>query len=280
MQRHSLRTLLLGLVLTACLPVGAANVRVSLTAIVDHPALDDTRRGVVDALRDAGYVAGKNLVLEYQSAQGSTATAAQIARKFIGSQPDVIVAMSTPSAQSVVAATRDIPVVAAPVTDPVAAKLVQSWEAAGGNVTGVSDMPLIEQHLALLRKVFPEAKRLAVVYNPGEANSIAMIAQLRTLAAQDQWTVLEAAAQSKTPLVSADPGLAARGAAIGIGSNYYDIGRQAGGLVVRILKGEAPGAIAFQVSPVLEMHVNRRAAQQQGVVLSDEVLASATNIID
>jgi len=71
-----------------------------------------------------------------------------------------------------------------------------------------------------------------------------------------------------------------RGAAIGIGANYYDIGRQAGALVVRILKGESPGAIAFQTSTVLEIQVNRSAAQKQGMPLSDDLLKSASNVIN
>ncbi|MFX7883322.1 ABC transporter substrate binding protein, partial [Acinetobacter baumannii] len=75
--------------------------------------------------------AGKNLKWEYQSAQGNTGTAAQIARKFVGDKPDVIVAIATPSAQALVSATKSIPVVYSGVTDPVAAQLVKDWKASG-----------------------------------------------------------------------------------------------------------------------------------------------------
>ncbi len=97
------------------------------TAIVEHPALDNVRQGVLEELKAQGFEEGKNLQVDFQSAQGSTATAGQIAKKFAGDKPDVIVAIATPSAQSVVAATKSIPVVFAAVTDPVAAKLVSSW---------------------------------------------------------------------------------------------------------------------------------------------------------
>jgi putative ABC transport system substrate-binding protein len=298
----------------------AADARVSVTAIVDHPALDAARQGIVEELAAAGYVVGKNLRLDYQSAQGNTATAAQIARKFVGDRPDVIVAMSTPSAQTVVAATREIPIVFSAVTDPVAAKLVKSWEATGGNVTGVSDLPLLDKHLALLRQALPAAKRIGVVYNPGEANSVAAIAQLKKLAQPAGLSVIESAAprtvdvasaaqslvgkvdaiyaptdnnvtsafealakvadQGRVPLIAADPSLAARGAALGIGTNYHDLGRQSGKLVVRVLKGESPGSIASQVSPTLELLVNQAAARRQGLALSDALLKSATRVID
>ncbi len=322
MMNRTSRAVLLGLTLACSLtvPVLAADVRVSVTAIVDHPALDAARKGVADELAEAGYVSGKNLKLEYQSAQGNTATAAQIARKFAGDKPDAIVAVSTPSAQTVLAATRDIPIVFGAVTDPVAAKLVKSWEATGGNVTGVSDLPSLEKHLEMLRRALPNAKRIGVVFSPGEANSVAAIAELKKLAALAGMTVVEAAAprtvdvagaaqslvgkidvfyeptdnnvtsafeslakvadQGKVPLISADPSVATRGAAIGVGTNYYDLGRQTGKLVVRVLKGEAPGKIASQVSSTLELHVNKSAAQRQGMALSEDLLKSATKVID
>ncbi|MDP9607669.1 UNVERIFIED_ORG: putative ABC transport system substrate-binding protein [Variovorax paradoxus] len=316
------RATLLGLALSGAIATTAfaADVRVDVTAIVDHPALDAARKGVSDELNDAGYVAGKNLKLEYQSAQGNVATAAQIAKKFVGDKPNVIVAVSTPSAQTVLAATREIPIVFSAVTDPVAAKLVKSWEATGGNVTGVSDLPPLDKHLAALRKAMPTAKRIGVVYSPGEANSVAAITELKKLAQSAGMTVVEAAAprtvdvasaaqslvgkvdvfyeptdnnvtsafeslakvadQGKIPLVSADPSVATRGAAIGIGTNYYDLGRQTGKLVVRILKGEAPGSIASQVSTTLEMHISKGAAQRQGLAVPDEFLKSATKVVD
>ena len=72
--------------------------KVAITAIVEHPALDAVRQGVIDELRAEGYEQGKNLQLDFQSAQGNTATAGQIAKKFAGNNPDVIVTIGTPSA--------------------------------------------------------------------------------------------------------------------------------------------------------------------------------------
>ncbi|WP_398494971.1 ABC transporter substrate-binding protein [Variovorax sp.] len=316
------RAAMLGLTLSGAIATTAlaADVRVAVTAIVDHPALDAARKGVADELQDAGYVVGKNLRLEYQSAQGNVATAAQIARKFAGDRPDVIVAVSTPSAQTMLAATREIPIVFSAVTDPVAAKLVKSWQATGGNVTGVSDLPSIDKHLAALRQAMPAARRIGVVYSPGEANSVAAIAELKKLAQPAGMTVVEAAAprtvdvasaaqslvgkvdvfyeptdnnvtsafeslakvadQGRIPLVSADPSVATRGAAIGIGTNYYDLGRQTGKLVVRILKGEAPGSIPSQLSTTLETHIGKGAAQRQGWTVPEAFLKAATKVVD
>ena len=99
---------------------------VAITAIVEHPSLDQIRDGVKDELTDSGYKLNENLTVQYKSAQGSSATAAQIARQFIAAKPDVIVAIATPSAQATAAATKQIPVVFAGITDPVAAKLIKN----------------------------------------------------------------------------------------------------------------------------------------------------------
>jgi putative ABC transport system substrate-binding protein len=300
-------------------PALAADKSVALTAIVEHPALDAARDGVKDELKAAGFEAGKNLRFEYQSAQGNTGTAAQIARKYVGERPDVIVAIATPSAQAVVAATKDIPVVYSAVTDPVAAKLVKTWDASGTNVTGVSDQSPLARHLELIKKVVPNAKRVGVIYSPGEANSVAIVEALKKAVGPAGLTLVEAAAartvdvpsaaqslvgkadviyaptdnnvmsafegivkvaqQARLPVVAADTDAVKRGAVAALGLNYYDLGRQTGKVVVRILQGETAGKIPSQVSSTFELHVNTIAAQKQGVVLADDLLKTAKVVV-
>lgn len=318
-MKKSLMAMMLGAVALAS-TVHAAEPRVAVTAIVDHPALDAVRKGVSDELNAGGYVIGKSLQLEYQSAQGNNGTAAQIARKFVGDRPNVIVAVATPSAQAVVAATRDIPVVFSAVTDPVAAKLVKGWEASGTNVTGVSDMSPLNKHVDLIRQVVPTAKRIGVVYSPGEANSVVLVDGLKKAAAAAGLTVVESAAartvdvpsaaqslvgkvdvfyaptdnnvtsafeglakvadQAHVPIIAADTDMVRRGAVAALGLNYYDLGRQTGKLVVRILKGEAPGKMPTETSQTLELEVNKSAARRQGATLSAELLQAAKKVIE
>lgn len=322
MQHSFLRRRLtvLALALAATAPFAhAIEKSVAVTAIVEHKALDAVRDGVRDELKAAGFETGKNLKFEFQSAQGNTGTAAQIARKYVGGKPDAIVAIATPSAQAVVAATKDIPVVFSAVTDPVAAKLVKGWDASGTNVTGVSDMSPLDKHLELVKRVAPNAKRVGVIYSPGEANSVAIVEALKKAAPAAGLTLVEASAprsvdvasaaqslvgkvdviyaptdnnvmsafegivkvaqQSKIPLVAADTDGVKRGAVAALGLNYYDIGRQTGKVVVRILNGEAPGKIASQTSQTFELFVNPGAAQKQGIALSDELLKSAKVVV-
>lgn len=317
-RRAALGALSLALA-AAFTPALAADKSVAVTAIVEHPALDAVRDGVKDELKAAGFEAGKNLKYAYQSAQGNSGTAAQIARKYIGDRPDVIVAIATPSAQAVVAATRDVPVVFSAVTDPVAAKLVKTWSASGSNVTGVSDLSPLDKHLELIKKILPQAKRIGVIYSPGEANSVAIVDALKKAVPAAGLTLVEAAAartvdvasaaqslvgradviyaptdnnvmsafegivkvaqQAKLPVIAADTDAVKRGAVAALGLNYYDLGRQTGKVVARILNGEAAGSIASQVSTTFELHVNPAAATRQGVTLSEAFIQSAKVVV-
>jgi putative tryptophan/tyrosine transport system substrate-binding protein len=260
--------------------------KVAITAIVEHPALDAVRQGVIDELRAEGYEQGKNLQLDFQSAQGNTATASQIAKKFAGNNPDAIVAIGTPSAQSMVAVTRKIPVVFAAITDPVAAKLVANWEPSKTNVTGVSDELPLQPQIDLMKQVVPDLKTVGYVYSPGEVNSTVVLKQLQTLLAKDGINVAAVPAQRTTdvpmatkslqgkanliytaldnnvvsayesmykvakdmkmPLVASDTGSVKRGAAVALGVNYHELGVATGKIVGRILKGEQAGDIAPQ----------------------------------
>jgi len=250
---------------------------------------------------------------------GTTGTAAQIARKFVGDQPDAIVGIATPSAQALVAATKDIPLVFSAVTDPVAAKLVPSAAASGTNVTGVSDALELDKQIELIKRVAPNAKRVGMVFNPGEANSVVVLEQMRTLLPKHGMTLVDAAAprsvdvgsaarslidkadvfytstdnnvvsayealvkvgmDAKIPLVAADTDSVARGAVAAYGMDYKAIGVQTGEMVVRILKGEKPGDIAFETSNKLSLHVNPGAAQKQGVTLSEALIKDASKVV-
>lgn len=292
---------------------------VAITAIVEHPALDQARQGIIDELKDAGFVEGKNLRLQFQSAQGNSATAAQIAKKYAGDNPDVAIGIGTPSAQALLASTRTVPIVYTAVTDPVAANLVKSWEATGGNVTGVSDHLPLEPQVELIKTIIPDVKSIGFVYSPGEVNSTIVLKQLQDILAQDNIKVVpapaqrttdiptavkslqgrvdviytstdnnvvsayesmyQAAVQTKIPLIASDTSSAERGAAAALGGDYYGMGRQTGKIVVRILNGEKAGDIPSEKPQKTELYVNLKAAEQQGVTLPQVVIDNATKVI-
>ncbi|AQS50659.1 ABC transporter substrate-binding protein [Paenalcaligenes hominis] len=322
MKRNKTLKSLVGLALSASILASTTAFAqlVSVSSIVEHPALDSIRDGVKQALTDAGYTEEKGLKWQFQTAQGNTAIASQIARKFVGDKSDVIVAISTPSAQAVVAATKSIPVLYSGVTDPVAAQLVPSWDPSKTNVSGVSDMLVLEKQLELIKKVVPDAKTVGMVYNPGEANSVVVVERLRELLSANNMNLVEATAartvdvgaaarslvgkadvfytntdnnvvsafealvkvgnDSKIPIIASDTDSVSRGAIAALGVNYYDLGVQTGKMVVRVLKGEKPGDMASETSDQLELFVNPGAAEKQGVTLDDAFIKSATKIVE
>ena len=175
-----------GAALMSATGVSAKTYKVDVSQIVEHPALDAARNGLIDGLKAQGYEQGKNLNLEYRTAQGNPAIASQIARQFVGEGPDVLVGIATPSAQALAATTRNIPIVFTAVTDPVEAKLVKSLDNPSGNVTGLSDLSPVAQHVELMQEFNPELKSIGVVYNPGEANSVALMTLLKAEAAENE----------------------------------------------------------------------------------------------
>tara|TARA_B100001248_G_scaffold260540_1_gene249012 strand:- start:30343 stop:31341 length:999 start_codon:yes stop_codon:yes gene_type:complete len=179
-----IKTLIVGVFLLGLTFLGSAaksnetkQIAVSVIQVVEHPALDATRKGILDELKEQGYSPENNLKWSFETAQNSPLLASQISQKFAFDKPDVIVAIGTLAGQSALrpARTQDIPVVFSSVTDPLGAQLVSSLERPAGNVTGVSNLIPVVPQFELFREILPQLKRIGMVYNPGEINSVKMV---------------------------------------------------------------------------------------------------------
>ncbi|MBF7051815.1 ABC transporter substrate-binding protein [Halomonas sp. KAO] len=319
-----MRRRILSAVLGSMLVAGVAQaetVNLGITQIVEHPALDASRQGALDELAERGYVEGENLEVDFQNAQGDTSIAAQIARKFAGDRPDLVLAISTPSAQAAASALQDdTPIVFTAVTDPLIAKLVSDMEAPGANITGVVDAPPLQAQLQLIRDMFPEAKRLGVIYNPGEANSVSQAEKLNTMAPELGFELVEVTASRTSEVMGAARSLAGRadaiyvpvdntvvsalesvlkvgydadipvftgdnssverGALASLGFSYYDMGRQTGAMIADILGGEKAGDLPVGTVEKLELILNRDAAEQIGYEIPAEFEEQAVEIFE
>lgn len=307
---------LAGAALLSSQSIMAKTAKVAVSQIVEHPALDATRQGLLDGLKAKGYEEGKNLKFDYKTAQGNPAIAVQIARQFVGENPDVLVGIATPTAQALVSATKNIPIVFTAVTDPVGAKLVKQLEQPGKNVTGLSDLSPVEQHVELIKEILPNVKSIGVVYNPGEANAVSLMDLLKLSAAKHGIKLVEATAlksadvqsatqaiaeksdviyalidntvasaiegmivaanQAKTPVFGAATSYVERGAIASLGFDYYQIGVQTADYVVAILEGKEPGSLDVQVAKGSDLMINKTAAEQLGITIPEAVLARAT----
>lgn len=296
-----------------------AKVRIGVTQIVEHPALDAARQGFVDGLAKAGYVEGKNVEFDFQNAQGDMSLAQTIARKFATNRMDLILAIATPTAQAAAHATKEIPILITAVTDPASAGLVKSNDKPGTNVTGTSDLNPVAEQLALVKKVAPKAKAVGVVYNAGEQNSVFQVNLVKEAAKKLRLTVVEAtvasttdilqatraiagkvdalyvptdntvvsgiesllkvAEEAKLPVIGGEAGTVDRGALITVGVSYYRLGEQTAKMAVQVLKGKKPASMAIQYQKELELVINLKAAEAIGLKLPKDLVDKADRVV-
>ena len=316
-MKKSFITALLSLFLAA--PAYADGAVVGVSQIVEHPALDACRDGLLQGLNDAGYTEGDNLTFTWQTAQGNPATATQIARQFVGEGVDVMVGIATPTAQALAAASSDIPIVFSAVTDPVGAKLLANMDAPDGNVTGLSDLSPVGQHLDTMKEILPSLETIGVVYNPGEANAVSLVELLRqeadarglkvaeatatrtsevpaaAAAAADKSdmiyaitdntvasaiaALLNTAGQANTPVFGGATSYVEEGAIAAVGFDYYQIGYQTADYVVKILQGAKPSDLPARVAEGTDIVINPTAAARFGITLPASLTDNPTRVV-
>lgn len=283
---------------------------VGIVQIVEHAALDVASKGFVDGMAAKGYKEGENVTYDRQNAQADQSNLHTIAQHFINKKVDLICAVATPAAQVVANATQDIPIVATAVTDYEAAKLIKSNAKPETNVTGTSDMNLVEAQLDLILKLVPATKTVGVIYNSSEINSQVQVDLLKGFAKDRKVEIKEAtvnnvndiqqAARSliskveaiyvptDNVLASAMPALAmvteeaklpvvsgwddANGIAT-IAIDYYKLGVQTGEMAADILSGKAkPQDMPIQTQNEFTVIVNEANAKKIGLTIPKEIL--------
>ncbi|WP_319524032.1 ABC transporter substrate-binding protein [uncultured Desulfosarcina sp.] len=277
-------SILIALFLSTAMIIGVPalasdSILIGISKIVAHPALDAIEKGIQEVVKaehpDARF--------DLQNANGEMSTASSIAQKFKSENVTLAVGIATPTAQALVNALKDRPVIYSAVTDPAGAGLVASTDKGEKNVTGISDMTPVKAQIELLNRIKP-IETLGHVYTSSEANavSLANIARevcqqmgikfvettvsnsaevkqaVQTIAGRvdgiyisNDNTVVSALAavasvakKYKIPVMSADPSSAQTTPVLAAwGHDYYKMGRATGRLVNRILKGEKPETI-------------------------------------
>lgn len=291
-------------------------VKIGIIQIVEHPALDAARQGFLETLKENGYEEGKNLTVDYQNAQGDQSVLQSIAQKFSSAKLDLVLAIATPSAQAMASASKDIPILITAVTDPVEAKLVNSMDKPGKNVTGTTDMNPLKEQFTLMKQLVPSVKKVGVIYNAGEVNSQVQVAMAKKVAADLGLTIVEAtvttsadvlqasqsligkvdtiyvptdnmvvsAAQSvvqvanknKIPIISGESSVVDKGALATIGINYKKLGKQTGEMALRVFKGEKPQDMPIESQKEFDTVLNKSTITLLGLTVPDDVLKKAT----
>ena len=276
-------------------------IKVGITQIVEHPALNKAKQGFKDALKEAGI----DVEYDEKNANGEVATANLIANTLVSSKPDLIYTIATTTTQAVAQATNDIPVVFSAITDPESDGILKE------NVTGVSDRVNIKQQLELMKKLNPNAKKVGVIFNSSEQNSMVQVNDLKTAASELGMEVVatgvtqaseipqasetligevdmiytptdnlvaslinlitEKAIAAKKIVFGAEAAHVEGGALITQGVDYYELGKRAGQMAIEILKGKKPSEIKIETVELNNIVVNEKTLNALGISLPEEI---------
>lgn len=250
---------------------------VGICQLVQHEALDAATQGFKDALTEAF---GENVTFDEQNAQGDSNTCSTIMNSFVSSGVDLILANATPALQAAQAATDEIPVLGTSVTEYGVALGIEDFNGTvGGNISGTSDLAPLDEQAAMLKELFPEAKKVGLLYCSAEANSQYQVDTVKTALEElgytceyyafsdsnDLSTIVTKAAEESdvlyaptdntvaanteivnnicqpagVPVIAGEEGICKGCGVATLSISYYDLGTATGKMAVKILSGES-----------------------------------------
>ena len=297
-----MKKILLFMLMVLCIACGKekeSKVKIGVTQIVEHQSLDDVRQGVVDSLKANGYGEDK-IEISYKNAQGDFGTAQMIAQEFKNTS-DIVVAISTPSAQAAVNNIKDKPIFFSAITNPESAGVLAE------NVTGVSDRSPVKKQVELIKELLPEAKKIGVVYNTSEQNSFYLTDEFKREAEKNGYEVvvkgitnvneiasaldtllpeidvlyttidntiastypliIDKSKKNNKPVIGATKSYVDQGALASEGISDYKVGYQTGEMIVRYLKGEDIKNMKFEVVRESERYINKEVAKNFKIIV-------------
>ncbi|MDW8758971.1 ABC transporter substrate-binding protein [Streptococcus suis] len=279
-------------------------VKVGVLQYMEHESLTAAREGFVAELEANGYKEGEKLVLDYQNAQGDQANLQTISEQLVEGN-DLVLAIATPSAQSLATVSTETPIVFTAVTDPLSADLVETIEKPGGLLTGTSDQAPIDKQVELLGQAVPDAKTVGILYTTSERNSEVQVEQAKDLLekagykvvvkgitssneVQDATTSLmkdvdalfiptdntvastmtmigELSVEHKVPVIGGSTDMVDEGGLLTYGTNYEALGRQTAKMAIKIIEGAEVSETAVEYPETVSLHVNEEMAEKLGI---------------
>jgi putative ABC transport system substrate-binding protein len=263
---------------------------------------DPQGKAIVDALsrglQEFGWIDGKSAKMHYRGSSDPEQLG-KYATELTTLAPDIMVATGGTSVGPLLRATKTIPIVFANVPDPVGSGFIESLSRPGGNATGFVQFEynLSGKWLDLLKQIAPEARNVAVLWDPtiiagvGQLAVIQSVApalglDVRTINVRDDAEIERAdlivalAARHKLPTIYFQRTFVAAGGLVSYGPDFLDQYRRAAGYVDRILKGERPAELPVQAPTRYELVVNLRTAKALGLAVSPALLARTDEAIE
>ncbi len=292
--------------------------KVGIVQITDHPSLNEIRESIVAEMAEEGFVDGETIKIDYKNAQNDPNNLKTICQTFVSGEVDLIIAIATPSAQSALSETGDIPIIFSAVTDPVEAGLVENMETPGQNITGTSDKVSAEKIMNLARKITPDIKTIGALYNPGETNSVSVINDLKEYASENNLKIVEATVtntnevqqstqylasrvdavfspidntvasamavvtdeleKAKIPFYAGADSMVKDGALATYGINYTILGKETGTMVSKVLNGEKISEIPVKTMSEMKIYINSETAKKIQITFPEEIIKKAQDL--
>lgn len=284
---------------------------IGILQITDHPSLNATRAGFIEYLKEHGYKNEENIIIDYRNAQGSMETAEQIAQEFSKKDFDLILAISTQSLKAISKYQENRPILFAAATDPIGSGLVTP-EDPQQIIGGVTDLTPVGEHLNLIKQLVPEVKKVGVLYNYSQQYSLLQVEMLQDLAPQYDLEILlkpvtdDEAVQAvknllgevdaiylptdptiynrveemvlwanlaKKPIITGEVEGVKKGALASIIVNYYQLGRQAGEMALRIINNDTD-KIELEIKNCQnnDIFINRESAQVLDIEIPQNII--------
>ncbi|MDR1475751.1 MAG: ABC transporter substrate-binding protein [Holosporales bacterium] len=285
--------------------------KVTICKVIEHEAINSVVSGIRDEL-----ATDKDCEFEICTCQGNQGVAAQIASKAANDDTKILVTIGTTPTQAAfkLAKNGKINLVFSSVTNP--SDISSSFEST--NTTGVSNFIQLRPQIELFRRIQPNLKRLGVIYNSSESNSVAIVNALKPIlrdlgislierciqkssdlpqavnslvnevdavfVSNDNTVlsgmsfVLRVCNQNKIPVYVSDTDQVEKGCLCALGPNQYDIGRQTGAIIKRIKNGVDINNIKIEYPKKNELFINLAAAKILGITIPDEILKEANKV--
>lgn len=285
-------------------------IKIGAIQYIEHVSLDNALKGFQDRLKEEGIDAE----VEVENLQGDQALTTTAPKKYESDEYKLVYAISTPAAQGAKTALPNKNIIYSAVTDPVEAGLIEAPDKIT-NITGVNDAVSAKEQIESFLKIYPDIKTVGTIFSTNEANSKVQVEALEKACGElglklervginnindigqalstltgkiDAYYALtdntvasagpivaENLLKEKIPSISAEEGQVSKGLLMSEGVDYYEHGRQAADLAIKILKGEDIKNLHAEDNKASKKKVNGKTAEALGLDLNNENLKDA-----
>lgn len=284
-----------------------AKYKIGICQLVQHEALDAATKGFMDTVKKE---LGNDVAFEKQNAQGDSNTCSTIINDFVSDQVDLILANATPALQAAAAGTAEIPILGTSVTEyGVALELDDFDGTVGGNISGTADLAPLESQAEMVKELFPDAKKVGLVYCSAEANSQYQVDEVKKALdgmgyscefysfsdSNDLTNVVTKATEevdviyvptdntvasnaelinniclpAKVPVVAGEEGICKGCGVVTLSISYYDLGCTTGKMAVKILQGEDISEMPIEYAPNFTKKFAKSRCEELGIKVPD-----------